>query len=419
MVAAPEGQLEAYDFEYVAHTDADTLASYDADNHVYTMMPLYKVLSLTSVSMGRTLAGKHGITNVRRIRLPELKARASVHSCYKCNLLYTVFKLVPSKETARLTKKKEKAKANKEAINRRRRINYRSTLQTGSAHSKITFPPTPPTDQFIRDMIGRCCQKMDANNIEEDGCAVCGRLVPKTKLSNLRHVARLLDVLVVPGVMRKERKSLKDASSHDTEPVLDRTCSCICDTCRADIRKRRIPADALARGTWIGNVPRQLSELRFMERMLIARVRHTCTYVRISNGMKKMKANVIAFENPTPLVYDHLPPPRKDMDDVLAIMFTGPNKPTKDDFKRAPVLVRRNKVIEALEWLKLNHSDYHDIEISRENMNEYPEDVPFVGVEYKASVTNKTPEGLSVHDNEEEDGYGGGRLSFYSTRFNG
>ncbi len=78
---------------------------------------------------------------------------------------------------------------------------------------------------------------MDANNIEEDGCAVCGRLVPKTKLSNLRHVARLLDVLVVPGVMRKERKSLKDASSHDTEPVLDRTCSCICDTCRADIRK--------------------------------------------------------------------------------------------------------------------------------------------------------------------------------------
>ncbi len=110
MVAAPEGQLEAYDFEYVAHTDADTLASYDADNHVYTMMPLYKVLSLTSVSMGRTLAGKHGITNVRRIRLPELKARASVHSCYKCNLLYTVFKLVPSKETARLTKRKRKQK---------------------------------------------------------------------------------------------------------------------------------------------------------------------------------------------------------------------------------------------------------------------------------------------------------------------
>ncbi len=169
---------------------------------------------------------------------------------------------------------------------------------------------------------------------------VCRRLVPKTKLSNLRHVAKLLDVLVIPGVMRKEQKSLKDTSLHDAEPVLNRTCSCICDTCRADIRKCCILADALARGTWIGNVLRQLSELQFMECMLIVRVRHTCMYVCISNSMKKMKANVITFENLMPLVYNHLlPPSRKDIDDVLAIMFTGPNKLTKDDFKCAPVLV--------------------------------------------------------------------------------
>ncbi|KAK0439736.1 uncharacterized protein EV420DRAFT_1244996, partial [Desarmillaria tabescens] len=100
------------------------------------------------------------------------------------------------------------------------------------------------------------------------------------------------------------------------------------------------------------------------------------------------------------------------MDEVLAIMFTGPNKPTKDDFKCAPVLVRRNKVIQALEWLKLNHSDYYDIEISQDNMNEYPEDMPFVGVEYKPSHTNKTPEGISVHDNDEEDGVEDGDCPF-------
>ncbi|KAK0439737.1 uncharacterized protein EV420DRAFT_1238572, partial [Desarmillaria tabescens] len=84
----------------------------------------------------------------------------------------------------------------------------------------------------------------------------------------------------------------------------------ICNACRADIRKHKVPNNALVRGTWVGEVPKELSDLRFMECMLVARVQHTCTFVHISNGMRKMKANVIAFENPTPLIYKHLPPPR-------------------------------------------------------------------------------------------------------------
>ncbi|KAK0501947.1 hypothetical protein EDD18DRAFT_1065669, partial [Armillaria luteobubalina] len=168
----------------------------------------------------------------------------------------------------------------------------------------VAFPPDPPDDLFVCNMIGRCCEKLKAVNIEEDGCAVCGQLVPKTRLSRLKHINKLLDVLVVPGVMKREHEAADDNLLDDTEPVIDRTCTFICDACRSDLRKCRIPTNALARGTWIGEVPRQLSDLRFMERMLIARVRHTCTFVRIKNGMRKMKANVIAFENPTPLVYD-------------------------------------------------------------------------------------------------------------------
>jgi hypothetical protein len=49
--------------------------------------------------------------------------------------------------------------------------------------------------------------------------------------------------------------------------------------------------------------------------------------------MRKMKANIIAFESPIPKIYDVLPPPRDDMDDVLAILFTGPCKPTPDSLK--------------------------------------------------------------------------------------
>ena len=61
-------------------------------------------------------------------------------------------------------------------------------------------------------------------------------------------------------------------------------------------------------------------------------------------------------------------------------------------------------MINVLEWLRLNHSDYADIEISHENANQYDEDMPPVSVEYQPKSTNKVPEGTSVFDQEEEEG---------------
>lgn len=93
-----------------------------------------------------------------------------------------------------------------------------------------------------------------------------------------------------------------------------------------------------------------------------------------------MKANAVMFENPTPKIYQKLPPAREDLDDVLAFIYTGPCRPTPEDMERTPLLVRRNKVGQALEWLKLNHSDYFDLDIDYDNLNKYPEDRPPVEV---------------------------------------
>ena len=73
---------------------------------------------------------------------------------------------------------------------------------------------------------------------------------------------------------------------------------------------------------------------------------------------------------------------------------------------------RHNHVKHALEWLILNHADYHDVSISLENLREYPEDMPPVGIEYKQMMHNKTPEGTSVHDMEEEEGTENGQCAF-------
>ena len=67
---------------------------------------------------------------------------------------------------------------------------------------------------------------------------------------------------------------------------------------------------------------------------------------------------------------------------------------------------------EALEWLKLNHVDYFDIEISYDNLKAYPEDEPPVLIDYCSSTSNKNPEATAVNDMEEEAGTEIGKCPF-------
>ena len=168
----------------------------------------------------------------------------------------------------------------------------------------------------------------------------------------------------------------------------------------------------MAQNLWIGTVPEELKCLRFVEKILIARVHHTCSFVKVASGMRKMKANVVAFESPIPKIYEILPPPREDLDDMLAILFTGPCKPSEADLTHIPFLVRHNHVMCALQWLKANHCDYANIKISTQNLESYSETEPPVSIQYRQSNTNKSPEGTSVFDNDIEDGTEEGDCSF-------
>ncbi|KAH7904093.1 hypothetical protein BJ138DRAFT_972581, partial [Hygrophoropsis aurantiaca] len=125
-----------------------------------------------------------------------------------------------------------------------------------------------------------------------------------------------------------------------------------------------------------------------------------------------MIANAIAFQHPSHKIYKFLPPAIEELDEVLAFIFTGPCAPTLEDFKRTPLLVRRNKVARALEWLKLNHRDYANLQIAYNELNRYPETGPPVSVEYLHSETNKRPEAMSVHDMVADDGNEDGPCPF-------
>ncbi|KAF9471124.1 hypothetical protein BDN70DRAFT_820430, partial [Pholiota conissans] len=177
----------------------------------------------------------------------------------------------------------------------------------------------------------------------------------------------------VQSVTRVEKKSVKEPTSHLQGPIVISGCNNVCRTCSEALNKNKVPLKALANGLWIGDIPTALKNLTFAEQMLIARIRHNRCLMRVSSGRAKMIANCIMFANPTVSVYKVLPPSREELSEVLAFVFIGSARPTDDEIKRTPMLVRRNKVANALEWLKLNHVDYADLEISKENLESYPQ----------------------------------------------
>jgi len=274
------------------------------------------------------------------------------------------------------------------------------------------FPPSAPTSELQHTILYDACNSMSPTRFTEMGCTVCGRLTPISELQSLANSRLDLRILINPYATRQERFSEADPISCLPGPVIERTLSQLCKTCHHSIAKGKVPSMALANGNWIGDIPKELADLTFAEQLLVARVRHNRCIVRVSSGMHKMRANAISFTNPIAKVYDTLPPPIKDIDEVLAFIYTGPCRPTKADFERTPLLVRRRQVRAALDWLKLNHCDYHDLDISQRNLDQYPEGSPPVVVDYRQSFTNTNPESSAVNDNEDEEGTETGKCPF-------
>ena len=175
-----------------------------------------------------------------------------------------------------------------------------------------------------------------------------------------------------------------------------------------------MPSEALANGLWIGDIPPELQNLTWMEQRLIAKVIYNYCIVRVFTGAQKMRANAISHAIPMPKVYDILPPAKSECEELLACLYISPYAPKDSEYKRTPFVIRRNKVRAALEWLKLNHQDYANIEISEENLAQYEENKIPVEVIYQKSdqSSNKDPEATAVNDNEEEEGTSEGQCPF-------
>ena len=86
-----------------------------------------------------------------------------------------------------------------------------------------------------------------------------------------------------------------------------------------------------------------------------------------------MEANAVLFSVPMPKAYKRLPPLQEEIEEIVAFIFIGSLHLTNKIHRRLSLFMRHNKVRRALKWLKLNDKDYSDLEISYENLEQYPE----------------------------------------------
>lgn len=386
-------------YKYVGHGDLP------ARDVIKCKVPLPILAGKLKLSVLRDVANAHGGTFNNRSPIASIQEFLSTASCEASHFSYF-------QQITDLNKKREpKVKPKKQTSRKRSR---RIPMLDENAPAP-QFPPPATTRELHECIIADFCNAAAPPTLSEAGCAVCGTLTPARDLNPISVVEDCLEVITVPGkgITKQERKSVDDPHCEIEGPILEYGCDSVCQSCCVMLRKGRLPPSALANGNWIGRVPEQLQELTFAEKLLISRVYHSNFVVRVGAGQRKMKANVVLFSKPMPKIYDVLPPPREDLDDVLAFMYIGPTRPTAVEYRKTPFLVRRNKVALALEWLKLNHEDYKDIDISYRNLQQYPEDVPPVVIDYKwAANGTDQPETSAVNETDAEEGVADGECAF-------
>ena len=255
---------------YANHVDDASLYLYPTNNFVHTQVPLGILFPFLTLMQARNIALAHEIIPGSRCNMKILLTKIENHSCLKCSSSFSIFQIdknVNQLASIRMRKMRD-TNINKDKNKKQRN------------HNLFPFPPSVPDKNLYHQIISGAVQKMNPKIIREAGCAVCGLLKPFYELSCLKNVKNFLHILQQEGITCVERKT-EDKKVHEySGPVLDYSCSKICNDCRMSIRNGKVPHLALAKGLWLVKVPDELKCLHF-----VARVRHTCCYVKVASGM--------------------------------------------------------------------------------------------------------------------------------------
>jgi hypothetical protein len=290
--------------DYVKTSDVES--KYNGESYLYGALPPEVVVQYVPVTKGKQIAALHGLRVASAETIAVMKTMFESHVCDSCISYTSVLVVKPSfqeRMTAQskqrnitMTKEHKDAKAKQTAM---RVAAFRERKKESLIHDDLAsvFPPDPVDKTLTHHVVSGACIKLKPETFEEAGCAVCGQLIPLSKLSKLSAMKQYLHLLEMPGTSRQERLKRSDKIK-EYPVVIDHSCHRICNDCCSSLRLGKVPQFALAKGLWIGAVPDVLSSLRYIEKMLVSRVRYSCCSIRIASGMRKMKAHAIAYQQP-------------------------------------------------------------------------------------------------------------------------
>lgn len=160
----------------------------------------------------------------------------------------------------------------------------------------------------------------------------------------------------------------------------------LCKSCKSSIQSGRVPPLALANHMVLGEIPDQLKDLTVVEEAMIAMCRAKCWVVQLKenisdssfasspNAQRGVKGHIIIYPQRPSAIAKILPPPLDDISTPMCVIFVGSTPPSDEWLreKAKPLAVRREKVRDALMWLKLHNPLYKDITINHGLLNSLP-----------------------------------------------
>ena len=265
-VFAPAGYSDFATCEFIEHLEmSKALTQFDNSIYIVCDVPLDLLVTCLFRENIISIAQQHNIPITMKMKKSEITEKVKIHgeSCeHQYVSVFCLYNKMTNSERCQTYCEMqkplvEKAHPTEQSINQ-------------------DFPPAPPDTLLRKKIIDEFCKATAPAKFEEAGCAVCGVLTLQTELSDLSSDNIDLSVLNTTGYdfTRKERKHSTEPISELDGPAVDTSCHYICVSCKQTLRHKKMPKFALARGLWLGEVPDELKQLSFAEKLLIGRVRH-------------------------------------------------------------------------------------------------------------------------------------------------
>ena len=157
----------------------------------------------------------------------------------------------------------------------------------------------------------------------------------------------------------------------------------LCKTCHSSIQSKKTPPLSLANHMALGDTPDELKDLTVVEEAMIAKCRAKCWVIQLKeensgllvpNSQRGVKGHIIVYPQRPSAIATVLPPPLQEVSTPICVIFVGSSPPSKEwlQKKAKPLAVRREKVRDALMWLKRHNPHYKDVIINDSVLNSLP-----------------------------------------------